>query len=42
MRALLGDPEQATLRAGYSVAYERQGTAEFLDVFGANPGSSSV
>ena len=40
MRALLGDPEQATLRAGYSVAYERQGLAEFLDVFGANPGSS--
>ena len=39
MRALLGDPEQATLRGGYSVAYERQGSAEFLDVFGENPGS---
>jgi hypothetical protein len=39
MRTLLGDPEQATLRGGYSVAYERQGSAEFLDVFGSNPGS---
>jgi hypothetical protein len=26
LRALLGDPEQATIRAGYSVAYERQGS----------------
>ena len=25
LRTLLGDPEQATLRAGYSVAYDRQG-----------------
>src|ERR687898_1524567 len=25
MRMLLGDPEQATLRGGYSVSYERQG-----------------
>ena len=25
LRTLLGDPEQATLRGGYSVAYERQG-----------------
>jgi hypothetical protein len=39
MRSLLGDPEQATLRGGYSVAYERQGSNEFLDVFGSNPGS---
>jgi Carboxypeptidase regulatory-like domain len=39
MRKLLGDPEQATLRAGYSVAYERQGMAVFTGVFGPNPGS---
>jgi hypothetical protein len=40
LRALLGDPEQATLRGGYSVAYERQGLAEFTGTFGANPGST--
>lgn len=40
LRTLLGDPEQATLRGGYSVAYERQGFAEFTGVFGANPGST--
>jgi hypothetical protein len=39
MRTLLGDPEQATLRAGYSVAYERQGMSEFTGVYGTNPGS---
>ena len=40
LRALLGDPEQATLRGGYSVAYDRQGMGVFTDVFGANPGST--
>ena len=40
LRTLLGDPEQATLRAGYSVAYERQGMGEFTGVYGANPGST--
>jgi hypothetical protein len=39
-RALLGDPEQATIRAGFSVAYERQGLGEFLSQFGANPGGT--
>jgi len=39
MRTLLGDPEQATFRAGYSVAYERQGMSQFTGVFGPNPGS---
>ena len=39
LRTLLGDPEQATVRAGYSVAYERQGFGEFTGVFGPNPGS---
>ncbi len=38
LRALLGDPEQATIRGGYSVAYERQGLGVFLSQFGANPG----
>jgi Carboxypeptidase regulatory-like domain len=40
LRSLLGDPEQATLRGGYSVAYERQGMAEFTGTFGGNPGST--
>jgi hypothetical protein len=40
LRTLLGDPEQATVRAGYSVAYDRQGMSEFTGVFGANPGST--
>jgi hypothetical protein len=40
LRTLLGDPEMATLRGGYSVAYERQGFNEFTSVFGPNPGST--
>ncbi|MCR4375476.1 MAG: TonB-dependent receptor, partial [Acidobacteria bacterium] len=40
VRTLLGSPEQATLRAGWSVAYERQGMGQFTNVFGANPGST--
>lgn len=40
LRALLGDPEQATLRGGYSIAYERQGIGRFNGQFGPNPGST--
>jgi hypothetical protein len=40
LRTLLGDPAQAVLRAGYSVAYDRQGMAVFTGVFGPNPGST--
>jgi hypothetical protein len=40
MRALLGDPEQATLRAGYSETFERQGMGRFTGQYGANPGST--
>jgi hypothetical protein len=40
LRSLLGDPEQATVRGGYSVAYERQGFARFTGIFGPNPGST--
>ncbi len=39
LRAILGDPEQATLRAGYSVAYAREGMGRFTGVYGQNPGS---
>jgi hypothetical protein len=40
LRTILGDPDQATIRAGYSVAYERQGMGIFTGVFGTNPGST--
>jgi len=39
LRRVLGDPQQATLRAGFSVAYERQGMSVFTRQYGANPGS---
>jgi hypothetical protein len=40
LRAILGDPEQATLRAGFSQTYSRQGIAVFTDLYGDNPGST--
>jgi len=40
LRAILGDPEAATIRGGYSVSYERQGIGRFTGQFGANPGST--
>ena len=40
LRTLLGDPNQATLRAGYSEAYERQGLTRFTDLYGGNRGAS--
>ncbi len=40
LRAILGDPSQATIRAGYSEAYERQGLTRFTDLYGGNRGAS--
>jgi hypothetical protein len=40
LRTMLGDPEQAVLRAGYSTNYAREGMAVFTGQYGANPGSS--
>jgi hypothetical protein len=40
LRTILGDPEQATLRAGYSVAYDRQGMGSFVGVYDGNPGGT--
>jgi hypothetical protein len=40
LRTLLGDPEQATIRGGYSEAYNREGFGVFTGVFGLNPGST--
>jgi len=40
LRTILGNPDQATIRAGWSVAYSRHGMSQFTGVFGANPGST--
>jgi hypothetical protein len=40
LRTLLGDPNQATVRAGYSESYERQGLTRFTDLYGGNRGAS--
>jgi hypothetical protein len=40
LRALLGDPDQAVFRGGYSVAYERQGLTRFTTLYGGNTGLS--
>ena len=40
MRKILGDPDQATLRAGYSEAYDRQGLTRFTGLYGNNRGAS--
>jgi hypothetical protein len=40
LRTMLGDPDQATLRGGFSVAYERQGLAAFTGLYGSNTGGS--
>ena len=40
MRTILGDPNQATIRAGYSEAYDRQGITRFTDLYGGNPGGT--
>ena len=39
-RTLLGDPEQATLRGGYTLSYERQGMGVFTGLYGGNQGST--
>jgi hypothetical protein len=40
LRTVLGDPDQATLRAGYSTAFERQGLTVFTGLYGNNPGGT--
>ncbi len=41
LRTLLGDPEQATLRAGYSMSFNRERMDRFTGTFGANPGGTT-
>ena len=42
LRTILGDPEQATLRGGYSESFERQGLAAFTGIYGAQPGQHAA
>jgi hypothetical protein len=39
-RTVLGDPDQATLRAGYARAFNREGLGRFAIPYEANPGAS--
>ena len=40
LRTLLGDPEQATVRGGYSVAFTRERMDRFTGLYSANPGAA--
>ena len=40
LRRLLGDPEQATVRAGYSVAFTRERMDRFTNLYSSNPGAA--
>jgi hypothetical protein len=40
LRKVFGDPDQATFRAGYSEAYDRQGLTRFTSLYGNNRGAS--
>jgi hypothetical protein len=40
MRKVLGDPDQATLRGGYSIAFDRQALTRFTTLYGDNRGNS--
>jgi hypothetical protein len=40
LRTILGDPDQATIRAGYAIAYDRQGLTRFTSLYGDNRGAS--
>jgi hypothetical protein len=41
LRQLLGDPELATVRAGFSVGFNQPSIGDFTDLYGANPGRST-
>jgi hypothetical protein len=40
-RTILGDPEQATIRGGYSIAYDRNGFSDLAGVFTGNGGATT-
>lgn len=39
LRAILGDPSQATLRASYGVSYNSDGLNVYRDIYNSNPGN---
>jgi len=39
-RTVLGDPEQTTIRTGFSLSFNHNTLGDYLDVFTANPGRS--
>ena len=41
LRSILGDPEQATVRAGYSMAFNRERIDRFTGVYNGNPGGTT-
>ena len=38
LRAILGDPDQATVRAGYAISYSLERLDRFITLYGDNPG----
>ncbi len=42
LKAILGDPEQATFRAGYGMTYGFERMDRFTGLYGANPGGTTV
>lgn len=42
LRTILGDPEQATIRAGYSLSYNRERMDRFTGLIGNNPGGTTA
>jgi hypothetical protein len=40
LRTILGDPEQATIRASYGVSYNSDGLSFYTGIYGANPGNT--
>jgi Carboxypeptidase regulatory-like domain/TonB dependent receptor len=42
LRRLLGDPDQATVRGGYSVAFNRERMDRFTGLYGGNVGGSAA
>jgi hypothetical protein len=42
LRKLLGDPEQATIRGGYSMTFGFERMQQFTDRYGNNPGGTTV
>lgn len=42
LRTILGDPEQATVRAGYSMTFGLERMQRFTDIYAANPGGTTL